>query len=178
MKFESSHLARLTNVIFAAVLFLACIANPSTSEGQTVLFEDNFDNGLSDKWITNGLNKEDYRIRDGALELKLQTDGKKGWPMIKVDIGFSTAIGAVASVDVTPVDGDPLPRNLAATLCLTDRNGVEFRARKTNIQRILRACAGQGRVDRQGPRGQSHELHRQILACPTILWSAQNKGKA
>jgi len=153
MKLESSHLARLTNFLIAGVLLLACIGNPSTSEGQTVLFEDNFDNGLSDKWITDGLNKEDYRIRDGALELRLQTNGKKGWPMMKVDIGFSTAIGAVASVDVTPVDGDPLPRNSAATLCLTDRNGVEFRVRKTNINGYFVLAPGKAELIDKGQEG-------------------------
>jgi hypothetical protein len=38
-----------------------------------VIFEDNFDNGLSDKWQMVGLKQEDYRIRDGGLECCFRT---------------------------------------------------------------------------------------------------------
>lgn len=40
--------------------------------GEEVLFEDNFENGLSDKWQMVGLDPNNYRVREGALEIRLK----------------------------------------------------------------------------------------------------------
>jgi hypothetical protein len=97
-----------------------------------VLFEDTFDERLSDRWQVIGLDKDDYRVHDGALEVRVQPDRPGALPMLKVDLPFTTAGTVEASVDVSVVDG-PLRRGEFAGLCLTDPAGPEFTVRKTNI---------------------------------------------
>ncbi|MCU0963113.1 MAG: hypothetical protein MUF48_23725, partial [Pirellulaceae bacterium] len=117
----------------AAVAFVFCLAGLPHGCAQTVLFEDTFDGTLSDQWQVVGLERGDYRIRDGALELRVTPDSKKpSQPMLKVDLPFTTAETVVASVEMTMV-GEQLQRGELARLCLTDQSGVVFSARKTNI---------------------------------------------
>jgi len=54
------------------VTLLAFVLPSSALAADSVLFEDNFDDGLSDRWQLIGLSKEDYRIKDGGLELRVQ----------------------------------------------------------------------------------------------------------
>lgn len=97
------------------------------------LFQDNFDKALSPKWKIIGLTKDDYRIRNGGLEMRvLPYKRGKPPPMIKVDLPFTTADTVMAWVNVTVV-GQPLPRGAYAGLALTGKNGVEFTVQKTNI---------------------------------------------
>lgn len=118
-----------TSFILAA---LVCAAALSNCYGQTVLFEETFDAELSDKWQISGLDREDYRIRDGALELRLKADQEGARPGLKVDLPFTTEGTVVASVEMTVV-GEPLKRGEFAGLCLTDESGAVFTVRKTNI---------------------------------------------
>jgi len=53
----------------AVVVFLLCLPVCLAEE---VLFEDDFEDSLSSKWQVVGLKKEDYRIREGGLELRVQ----------------------------------------------------------------------------------------------------------
>jgi hypothetical protein len=101
--------------------------------GEEVLFEDNFDKGLSDKWKVVGVDQQDYRVRDGALEIRLrQWKAKQPHPMLKVDLPFGTADSVVASVDIG-VEYDTLKRGERAGVSLNDRVGTSFTGRVTNI---------------------------------------------
>mgnify|MGYP000881343462 FL=1 len=123
----------LSAMALAAIGLVACFAWPSAGHGQTVLFEDTFDKELSDKWEVVGLERADYRVRDGALELRLKQLGTKDrWPLLRVNLPFSTADTVVASVDVKVI-GEPLPRGAMAALCLSDQDGAVFTVRKTNL---------------------------------------------
>lgn len=126
--------------ILAVTAFVLCLAWLPNGYAQTVLFEDTFDGALSDKWQIIGLDREDYRVRDGALELRVTPDPKKQpQPMLKVDLPFTTAETVEASVEVTMV-GEQLQRGESAGLCLTDKDGAVFTARKTNIDGYFVLC--------------------------------------
>jgi hypothetical protein len=120
----------------SVIAALSCAAALSDCYAQSVLFEDTFDGELSEKWQISGLDREDYRVRDGALEVRVKPDVKpdqgKRRPFLKVDLPFTTDDTVVASVEVTVV-GEPLKRGEFAGLCLTDPSGPEFTVRKTNI---------------------------------------------
>lgn len=138
--------------VLATIGLISCLAWQSRSQGQTVLFEDTFDNVLSDKWQAVGLEREDYRVQEGALELRLKQVGpKERRPLLKVNLPFSTADTVVASVEVK-VMGEPLPRGAMAGLSLTDQAGPEFTVRKTNIDGYFVFAPGE--VDFIGKPGQ------------------------
>ncbi len=117
-----------TMTIFAGMTWL------SNCHGQDVLFEDAFDDAeLSDQWQVVGLDADDYRVVDGALEVRVKpvADGQPS-PMLKVNLPFTTDETVIASVDVAMV-GDPLERGEQAGLCLTGPNSALFTVSKTNI---------------------------------------------
>ena len=61
---------------------LALVFAIGPARADDVLFEDDFKNGLSPKWQVVGLDKKDYRIKDGGLELRVQNGPpKKDTPM-------------------------------------------------------------------------------------------------
>lgn len=123
--------------------FLTTLCGHSRCHAEDLNFEDTFDKGLSPKWKIIGLTKEDYRMRDGALEMRVRPH-KRGepTPMIKVDLPFTTADNVIASVNVTVV-GQPLPRGAYAGLALTGQDGVEFTVQKTNIDGYFVVAPGE-----------------------------------
>lgn len=136
----------------AGIVLVACFAWQYSCHGQTVMFEDTFDNGLSDKWQIVGLEQSDYRVREGGLELRVKEVGaNQPRPLLKVDLPFSTADTVFASVDVSVV-GERFQRGDEAGLCLTDQDGAVFTARKTNIDGYLLLAPGE--VDFIGTPGQ------------------------
>ena len=98
-----------------------------------LLFEDSFENGLSEKWQVVGLSQDEYRVRDGGFEMRVQSE-KRGQiePMLRIELPFNTSESVIASVDVTTLD-EPLERGEFAGLALTHNGRVSFRVRKTNI---------------------------------------------
>ncbi len=42
------------------------------SVADEVLFKDDFDGDLSSQWLPFGLTQEDYRTKDGGLEMRVQ----------------------------------------------------------------------------------------------------------
>ena len=112
---------------------VACLLCSRVCLAEDVLFEDDFEDGLSSKWQVVGLKKEDYRIREGGLELRVQP-GKltRHTPMLKVVLPFTSSDTVVASVRVTIVDKFTEPEEFAG-LYLTDGDGREFGARKQQI---------------------------------------------
>ena len=90
-----------TNAV-VTIGFIVCLGWPSACPGQDVLFEDTFDNGMSDKWQTVGLERDDYRVRERGLELRVKRlEANQPRPMLKVDLPFSTTDTVIASVDVS-----------------------------------------------------------------------------
>lgn len=121
-----------TGILLIAA-FLATLGSHTRCHAENLLFEDNFDKELSPRWKVIGLTKDDYRIRDGGLELRVKPHQRREpMPMIKVDLPFTTADTVTASVNVTVI-GSPLPRGAYAGLALTGNDGVEFTISKTNI---------------------------------------------
>lgn len=135
-----------------SVLLLCCSLPVPISLGDEILFEDNFDNGLSDKWQVVGLDKDDYRMTDGALEIRLRPGmDKQPYPMLKVDLPFQTADSVIASVDVS-VAYETLRQGERAGLSLNDPQGVSFTGRVTNNDGYV--VLAPGHVDFIGKSGE------------------------
>jgi hypothetical protein len=117
--------------MLAAVLFWC--ASPTAVFCQNVVFEDSFDDGLSDQWQISGLERADYRVHDGALEVRVKpVPAGQARPILFVNLPFTMSDTLIASVEVTVV-GDGLRRGELAGLCLTHKGNPEFTVRKTNI---------------------------------------------
>lgn len=119
-------------VILAALLMAAPLAR-----GEEVVLEDRFENGLRDHWRLVGLDQQDVRVRNGALELRVQPGeftGRTG--MLLVDLPAGDLDGVKASVEVTPIE--PFTKSgEAAGLCLNDATGSSFTVRKTYLDRKM-----------------------------------------
>ncbi|MDB5391807.1 MAG: hypothetical protein JWM11_7453 [Planctomycetaceae bacterium] len=112
--------------------FIVVVASRSVVADEVVLFEDNFDKGLSPKWSVAGLKKQDYRIKDGGLEMRVRPRTQnKETPMLKVVLPFNTFETVNASVEMTPLDPFTV-RGETAGLYLLDEDLPEFHAEKTN----------------------------------------------
>ncbi len=147
----------MSDRILLAFLGLLCwnCNNSRLCGAQELLFEDSFETALSDKWEFVGLDREDVRIRDGALEIRLETlADPRSQRVLKVNLPFSTADSVVASVEVTVI-GESLPHGAFAGLCLTNANGTEFTVRKTNIDGYF--VLSPGEVEFIGEEGQEGE---------------------
>ena len=60
-----------TRMIRFGVVLCISVALVAPCRGEEVLFEDNFDDGLSEHWKPVGIAEGDFRIRDGGLELRV-----------------------------------------------------------------------------------------------------------
>jgi hypothetical protein len=140
-----------TSRLFVGILAFCCLS-PALGNAEELLFEDKFDSKLSDKWDVVGLAKEDYRIRNGGLEMKVQRDQKKSErAYLRVNLPFKTSDTVTASVEVSVVD-KPLERHDLAGLTLLDPEGRSFTVRKTNIDGFHVFAPGE--VDFIGKEGQ------------------------
>jgi len=144
--------------LLTTIALLACLSCLSNGYGQTVLFEDSFDDDLSDRWQVVGLDPDDYRVLNGALEVRIKpVPPDQPSPLLKVNLPFTTADTVIASVDVTVV-GDPLERGELAGICLTSPNGAVFTASKTNIDGYFVLSPGEpdfiGQPGEEGDPGQ------------------------
>lgn len=131
-------------LLFATSAWSSCLC-------EEVLFEDTFDNGLSDKWKISGKLGEDYRVRDGSIELRIQR-GAKTVPVLSVNLPFTTQDTVVASVTVKPLG--ELKRGEEAGLGLLHNGDFEFSVKKTNIDGYRVFAPGEvqflGKVGREG----------------------------
>lgn len=157
---------RITSLVLGVFQILATV---QISVAQEVLFEDNFDNGLSPKWSIVGLKNEDYRIKDGGLEMRVQP-GKatKETPMLMVLLPFDTTETVKASVDLTLIDDFTEPAEVAG-LFLTDADSLEFGAKKMNLEGHL--VYSPGEVEFIGPEETEGEPQPYILK----FWPAKNE---
>lgn len=142
----------MSTIRFLAGIWLTCCWCASPCHGEDVLFEDTFDAQLSERWEVTGLTKDDYRIRDGGLEVRVMS-GELGnkTPMLKVKLPFKTSDTVSASVEVTVVDA-PLERHEFAGLALLDPNGPDFTVRKQNVDGYFLLAPGD--VDFIGKSGE------------------------
>ncbi|MFN0195788.1 MAG: hypothetical protein ACKVT0_03535 [Planctomycetaceae bacterium] len=109
------------------------LAAAQMSFAQEVLFEDAFDGTLSPKWSVVGLKEDDYRIKNGCLEMRVQPgNATKDTPMLIVLLPFETSETVTASVDLTLIDRFTEPSE-SAGLFLTDEDSREFGAEKMNL---------------------------------------------
>ena len=125
------------NTAFQWMIATAIVFTTSVCLADDTLFEDNFDDGLSDKWQIVGLTKEDYRIRDGGLELRVQIgELTRTTPMLKINLPFTTSDTVVASVEVTVLGEFSQPGEMAG-IYLSDETGREFGAKKQFVDDAL-----------------------------------------
>jgi hypothetical protein len=115
----------------AAVLVLLTVAPRGV--GAEVLFEDTFKDGVSKKWEPVGLDKKDYRVRDGGLEMRVHTGALKGdTPMLKIVLPFAVTDTVTASVKVELLDEFTADKEFAGVFLLTD-GSREFAAKKERL---------------------------------------------
>ena len=107
------------------VIVLSSVGQCALSED--VLFEDNFKNGLSDKWQIIGLEKSDYRVRDGGLEMRVQpkSTGKEA-PRLQFLMPLPPEDYVIASVKVTVLDKFTEDRECAGIQLLDESGDVFF----------------------------------------------------
>ncbi len=123
----------MRNLILLTSVSLLVLTAAQMALAQEVLFEDTFDSAVSPKWSFVGLTKDDYRVKDGGLEMRVQP-GKptEDTPMLMVLLPFDTKETVTASVELTLVDSFTEPCE-SAGLFLTDENSREFGAQKMNL---------------------------------------------
>jgi hypothetical protein len=126
-----------------------------SARAEEILFEDAFKDGLSPKWQVVGLDKADYRVKDGRYEMRAQ-NGKsmKAPPMIRVTLPFKVSDAVTASVQVTPLDGFTADGECAG-LYLTADGGRDFAAEKKRVNgKLVFAPGKQTFKGKKGEEGQ------------------------
>ena len=141
-----------------AMAALGLLLGPAHSFGEDVLFEDAFKDGLSKQWEAVGLDKKDYRVKDGGLEMRVQNGGpKKGAPMLKVILPFKTTDTVTVSVNVTPLDEFTADKEFAGVDLLTD-GSPEFAAKKERVNGKL--VFAPGKYTFRGKKGEEGDVEK------------------
>src|SRR5690349_10700817 len=134
-----SRAPRRRELMMALLIGWIAVGNARSDE---VLFEDSFDKDLSSKWQVVGLGKDDYRLRDGCLELRVQPTPESGkTPMFKVVLPFTMDDRVTASIKVNLVDKFTEEGEFAG-MYLIDEDGIEFAAKKQRVNRQLMFAPG------------------------------------
>jgi len=135
---------------------------------EDVLFRDDFDDGLSSKWQAVGLRKEDYRIREGGLELRVQPGKlRRDTPMLKVVLPITSSDTVIASVEVTILDEFTEPEEFVG-LFFTDERGMDFGGQKQLIRGRL--VFSPGKYDFIGKPGEEGDPAKYAVK----YWPADN----
>ncbi len=130
--------------ILGTMALLTGLVSTSVCRGEELLFEDLFDNGLSPQWKLEGLKKEDYRIRDGGLELRVQPGRPTPKPSrLWVPLAFTTADTVIATVEITPLNAFSEPNEFAQLMLLSD-GSPSFSAKKTGSS--VSRCRNRGKA--------------------------------
>jgi hypothetical protein len=147
---------------FCGVLVSLLLPSAAAFADGEVLFEDNFDKGLSEKWQIVGLEKDDYRIRDGGLELRVPA-GKLGEDtgMVKVMLPFKVGDTVTASVRVTPLD-EFSEEGERAGVFLLDESGREFAAKKQFVGGKL--VFAPGHYEFRGKPGEEGDVEKYVVS--------------
>lgn len=170
---------RATTIICAAVSVLLAGTNRATAED--VLFEDTFKDGLSKKWEVVGLDKKDYRVKDGGLEMRVQSGDKKDRPMLKINLPFTVEDSVIVSVKVTPLDAFTADKEFAGVFLLTD-DTWEFAAKKERVKGDLVFAPGKyvfkGRKGEEGDVDKYEVKYTSAAKDPRALRITVSKGTA
>lgn len=116
-----------------AIGVVACCRLAAAGE---VVFEDDFEGGLSGAWEAVGLDDNDYRVRDGVLEMRARPGQvSASSPRLQVrlpDVGDDFVVTAeVAPADRFTTEGE------RAGVYLTDDHGLDFSGRIQLVDRSL-----------------------------------------
>lgn len=144
-----------------AIIAFACLGTCRLGMGEEVLFEDDFSAALSPEWRAVGLNKDDYRIRDGGLEMRVQPGRSTGdTPMLMVLLPFTTSETVTASVEVSLLDPFTEPDE-SAGIFLTDADSREFGGQKRYLNGHL--VFSPGAVEFIGEEGEEGDPQQYAL---------------
>jgi hypothetical protein len=144
-----------------ATIAFAWFGTARIAMGEEVLFEDDFHGTLSPEWRAVGLKKDDYRIRDGGLEMRVQPGRRtRDTPMLMVLLPFKTSEFVTASVEVTLLDQFTEPTE-SAGLFLTDADSREFGGEKRNLNGHL--VFSPGNVEFVGEEGEEGDPQQYAL---------------
>lgn len=112
------------------------LATGSVVHAEEILFEDNFADALSPKWEVVGLSKDDYRIKNGALEMRIQKRTKDSKPRgFKVVLPIHSDESVTASVKVDLLN--PLTEEQEfAGIAIADKKGPYFSVSKQRVNRM------------------------------------------
>lgn len=122
----------VTKVLWAAAFVLVLHSKLLGEEGE---FVDSFETGLAPGWQAIGLEPDDYRIREGGLEIRVG-GSQEGMRRLRVPFAIGPEESGVASVEVTIVEGS-LERGESAGIQFYRNDSVLFSVRKTNINGFL-----------------------------------------
>lgn len=118
---------RLHGGILCAILFTSIVKTVLCDE---VIFRDDFQEKLSSKFQVIGLKPEDYRIRNGGLEMRVQPGKwRREMPRIDVVLPFTDQETRVVSVKVTLLDKFTQEGELAG-VHFFDTDGTIFKGSK------------------------------------------------
>lgn len=96
------------------------------------LLVETFGEGWESRWSLSGLAPEDYRVREGGIEVRVvPTERDELGGLLKIDLKRSTSETLIGSVRVTVIEGE-LPRGAAAGLAAMDGDEPVFSVWKTN----------------------------------------------
>lgn len=144
-------------LLMAASLMLPFGGPARSHGGEEIVFADDFDAGLSSRWDLTGVRAEDYRLRDGGLELRVQP-GKltSETPVLRVALPQPTPEDLLASVEVTVLDPFTEPEEMAG-LFLTTNGRPELGVRKQQLDGRLMLAPGQPEfLGKPGEEGDPH----------------------
>ena len=131
--FQSTGMTLLPVRQMRAIPLALLVVLGGSARADDVLFEDTFKDALSPKWQVVGLDKKDYRIKDGGLEMRVQNGVfKKDPPMLKIVLPFKASDTATASVRVTPLDGFTADGERAGLYLMAD-GSRDFSAEKKRV---------------------------------------------
>jgi hypothetical protein len=121
-------------ILAKIIAFMSLLLFAITAVGEQVLFEDNFEHELLDKWQVVGLGKEDYRVRRGGLEMRVQP-GKltKETPILKLKLPFNATSSLIVSVKVSVLDDFTEDHEFAGVHLLKKSGPSSFRAKKERV---------------------------------------------
>jgi hypothetical protein len=137
---------------------LVILLSPTFAFAEDVLFEDTFKDGLSKKWEVVGLDRKEYRVKDGGLEMRVQASVlSKDTPMLKVVLSFDVTDTVTVSVKVNLLNEFTAENECAGVFLLTD-GSPEFAAKKQRIgERLVFAP---GNYVFKGQRGEEGDVSK------------------
>jgi len=152
-------MSELRCALVAGVICLVVAVGTHGLRADEIIFQDDFKNGLSDKWEIVGLKKDvDYRIRKGGLEVRVQ-HGKllKQTPLLKIKTPFKDDVPVIVSVKVTPLDKFTAQGEQGGVYLL-DEDGPVFSVRKEQHKDKL--IYSPGEVVFEGKDGEEGDLEK------------------